>query len=249
MNMEPIYKGNVIQFAKLLTATWQLYRTHFIPILVLSVIGSLPSLYIRCFVPGIPSPIFTFVSAVIGVILGLLSYMSLMYIVDDAAAGRATSIVIALRKALTRIPIVITTGLLSTIRLFGWFLLLFVPGIIKSVRYSFTLQAVALRNVAHSEAIRYSIRMVENFWWTVVFAGFFIGLPGLILSLPFVLKGPDVLANVHGLAWGMVAVQILTTGFYFVGETLLFLAIERIKIITTEVSATSHADPKPAPEE
>jgi len=249
MNLDPIYKGNDIQFSKLLTATCQLYRTRFVSILVLSIIGALPSLYMRCFVPGITSSIFIFVSSVISVILGILSYMSIMYLVDDVAAGRATSIVIVLRKAVARIPIAITTGLLSAIRLIGWFLLLFVPGMIKSVRYSFTTQAVTLRNVAHSEAICYSIRMVEDFWWTVVVAGFLIGLPGFILSLPFILMRLAAPANIQEPSWGMFAVQILISGFYCVGETLLFLALERIKAINTEITVAPHADPQSALEE
>ncbi len=234
MNLEPIYKGNEMQFTKLLSATWQLYRTHFVSILILSVIGTLPSIYTLCFVAGIPNPtVASAVRGVIGLILGLLSYMAIMYVVNDAAIGSTTGIVTALRKAFVRLPVAITTVLLSIIRLLGWFLLLFIPGIIKSVRYSFSLQAVALRNVAHSEAIRYSIKMVDDFWWTVVFANFIIGLPGLILSiipiLLFIVTGPNMLANIHELSWGMAAAQILITSFYYVGETLLFLSLERIK--------------------
>lgn len=247
MNLKPIYEGNEIQFCKLFTATWRLYRTHFIPILVLTVIGGLPSLYTLCFVPVTPRPTFGsfFANAVIGSILWLLSYMSIMSIVDDGAAGRSTSIVAAFRKAVSRLPVAITTGLLTIIKLFGWWLLLFIPGMIKSVRYSFTLQAVVLRKVAHSEAIRYSMKLVDDYWWTVVIADFFIGLPGFILGLPFILKGPDTLANVHGLGWGMAVVQILITGFWHVGNTLLFLVLEQIKTNATDVASA----PPPVPEE
>jgi len=246
MNLEPIYTGNEIRFGKLFAATWRLYRNHFVPILALTVIGLLPALFNLFLFPAAPpTPTFGwfFVNFVIGGILSLLSYMSIISIIDDSIAGRPTNIATAFRNAVSRLPAAIVTGLLTFIKLVGWFLLLFIPGIIKSVRYSFTIQAVVLRNVAYSEANRYSTKLVNNYWWTVVIAGIFFGLPGFILSLPFIMK--NMLGNVHGFSWGMVIVQILTTGFWYGGETLLFLVLERIKS-SADVAAAPSDVPPPA---
>jgi len=245
MNLESVYEENKIQFGKLFGATWSLYKTHFISIFVLTFIGILPSLYAFYIDPAIlaePTLASFLFNAVIGGSLGLISYMSIMNIVDDSVAGRYTGIIMAIRKAVSRLPIAVTTGLLTLIMLLGWFLLLIIPCMIKSVRYSFTIQAVAIRKVAHLEAVRYSVKMVDDYWWTVVIAGFLIGLPGFILSIgaPFILSTLNTSVNIQSVFLGVVVVHILTTSFWYVGETLLFLALEGIKtnsaIITTPSS-------------
>lgn len=233
MELEPIYAGNKIRFGKLFAATWQVYRTHIIPILALTLIGALPFLY-DIYTGRTMSRELTFVSFIFstacGELLWLLPFMSIINIVDDIVAGRPTNTMTSVKKAVFRLPAAIITKLLSLTMLLGWFLLLIIPGIIKTIRYSLSTQAVTLRKVANLEAIRYSVKLVDDYWWSVVIADFLIGfLPGFVLFIPFSVKGPGMLFNPQRFFLVVTVVQILSTGFRYVGETLLFLALERIK--------------------
>nr|WP_320146539.1 hypothetical protein [uncultured Anaeromusa sp.] len=223
MNLKVICASPSLQYMELLKISWKLLRTHFSPIILLAALGALPGIYLVQTMPetALESPPFLLILA--GALISMLSYMSIMLLIDDIVADRPISLVHIFERASARLPLAITTGLLCLLRLFGWYLLLFIPGVIKSVRYSFSLQAVALREKAHGKAIHYSIDLVRGHWWGVVLASICISLPQFILSLPFAASHPAS-GSVTSLL--LAAVQILTTAFWYVGETVLFLALE-----------------------
>ena len=226
MNLKVICASPSLQYMELLKASWELLREHFSPIVLLAGLGALPGIYLVHTMPetALESPPFLLILA--SALISMLSYMSIIILIDDVVADRKISLVHIFERASARLPLAITTGLLCLLRLFGWFLLLFIPGVIKSVRYSFSLQAVVLREKAHGEAIHYSINLVRGHWWSVVIAGICISLPQFILSLPFAASHPAS-GSVTSLL--LAVVQILTTAFWYVGETVLFLALEELK--------------------
>lgn len=240
MDLKVIGPSSSLQYMELLKVSWKLLREHFSSITILAAVGALPGIYLIQTMPetALESPPFLLILA--GALISMLSYMSIIIFIDDVVADREISLAHIFERASARLPLAITTGLLCLLRLFGWFLLLFLPGIIKSVRYSFSLQAVVLREKAHGEAIAYSINLVRGYWWSVVIAGICISLPQFILSLPFAASHPAS-GSITSLLLGII--QILTTAFWYVGETVLFLALEQLK----QPSATIPAMPPPPP--
>lgn len=240
MDLKVIGPSPSLQYMELLKVSWKLLREHFSSITILAAVGALPGIYLIQTMPetALESPPFLLILA--GALISMLSYMSIIIFIDDVVADREISLAHIFERASARLPLAITTGLLCLLRLFGWFLLLFIPGIIKSVRYSFSLQAVVLREKAHGEAIDYSINLVRGYWWSVVIAGICISLPQFILSLPFAASHPAS-GSITSLLLGII--QILTTAFWYVGETVLFLALEQLK----QPSATIPAMPPPPP--
>ncbi|WP_027938393.1 hypothetical protein [Anaeroarcus burkinensis] len=238
MDLKVIGPSPSLQYMELLKVSWKLLREHFSSITILAAVGALPGIYLIQTMPetALESPPFLLILA--GALISMLSYMSIIIFIDDVVADREISLAHIFERASARLPLAITTGLLCLLRLFGWFLLLFIPGVIKSVRYSFSLQAVVLREKAHGEAIDYSINLVRGYWWSVVIAGICISLPQFILSLPFAASHPAS-GSITSLLLGIV--QILTTAFWYVGETVLFLALEQLK----QPSATIAAPPPP----
>lgn len=240
MDLKVIGPSPSLQYMELLKVSWKLLREHFSSITILAAVGALPGIYLIQTMPetALESPPFLLILA--GALISMLSYMSIIIFIDDVVADREISLAHIFERASARLPLAITTGLLCLLRLFGWFLLLFIPGIIKSVRYSFSLQAVVLREKAHGEAIDYSINLVRGYWWSIVIAGICISLPQFILSLPFAASHPAS-GSITSLLLGII--QILTTAFWYVGETVLFLALEQLK----QPSATIPAMPPPPP--
>lgn len=240
MDLKVIGPSPSLQYMELLKVSWKLLREHFSSITILAAVGALPGIYLIQTMPetALESPPFLLILA--GALISMLSYMSIIIFIDDVVADREISLAHIFERSSARLPLAITTGLLCLLRLFGWFLLLFIPGIIKSVRYSFSLQAVVLREKAHGEAIDYSINLVRGYWWSVVIAGICISLPQFILSLPFAASHPAS-GSITSLLLGII--QILTTAFWYVGETVLFLALEQLK----QPSATIPAMPPPPP--
>ena len=240
MDLKVIGPSPSLQYMELLKVSWKLLREHFSSITILAAVGALPGIYLIQTMPetALESPPFLLILA--GALISMLSYMSIIIFIDDVVADREISLAHIFERASARLPLAITTSLLCLLRLFGWFLLLFIPGIIKSVRYSFSLQAVVLREIAHGEAIDYSINLVRGHWWGVVIAGICISLPQFILSLPFAASHPAS-GSITSLLLGII--QILTTAFWYVGETVLFLALEQLK----QPPATIPAMPPPPP--
>ncbi len=233
MLVESIAAGGGISFGALFANTWSIYKKHFFPIIGLTVICILPGFFFGLFNPDpVKEPGEALkelaVFFVIGMIFTTLSFLAVSVYIGAAVAGNPVSFTDAVNKACSRMPAGITTGLLTIVMLLGWFLLLFIPGLIKSVRYSFVMQAVALRGAGNMAAVRCSQRVVEDFWWVTVFASVMLSLPGLIVAVALeLIAGPDGDGIVFSLA--LLSISIMETGFWHTGNTLLFLGLERIK--------------------
>lgn len=250
MVVESIAAGGVIRYGALFANTWNTYKKRFFPIFGLTAISFLPGLISFFFDPrpmGNPGYFFL-VFVVIAVTNGIFTtttFLAVAVFTAEEASGEHASFAGAVKKAFARLPAAIMTILLMTIMLIGWFLLLIIPGIIKSVRYSFALHAVALRGVSNLEAVSYSQRVVKGFWWDTVFAGIMLALPGFIVFLPFMviamLSWQDV-SIIMMLRPVNILINILVVGFLSTGYTLLFLGLEHIKNCATIIEDPQNAN-------
>lgn len=101
-------------------------------------------------------------------VFGTLLQLSLIRMVESSMLGSPITLPEALRHAFSRWMPALGTGLLSLLIVAAWSLLLFVPGFIWSVYYTFGLMVVALRGVSGKAALDRSKAMVRGRWWRVL---------------------------------------------------------------------------------
>lgn len=110
------------------------------------------------------------------VIVGLITGMSSKIIVEGIVVDKPVSLAKAINSASSRWGRAFTTQLLSSLIIFAWSLLLFIPGFIYSIYYLFILDAVALRDKDGQEALKYSKSLVEEQWWRMFLITLGIGV-------------------------------------------------------------------------
>jgi len=110
------------------------------------------------------------------VIVGLITGMSSKIIVEGIVVDKPVSLSKAINLASSKWGRAFTTQLLSSLIIFAWSLLLFIPGFIYSIYYLFVLDAVALRDKDGQEALKYSKSLVEEQWWRIFGITFGIGI-------------------------------------------------------------------------
>lgn len=109
-------------------------------------------------------------------IVGLITTMSSKIIVEGVVVDKPVSLVKAINLASSKWGRAFTTQLLSSLIIFAWSLLLFIPGFIYSIYYLFVLDAVALRDKDGQEALKYSKSLVEEQWWRIFLITLGIGV-------------------------------------------------------------------------
>lgn len=101
-------------------------------------------------------------------VFGTLLQLSLIRMVESSMLGSPITLQEALRHALSRWMPALGTGLVSLLIVAAWSLLLFVPGFIWSVYYTFGLMVVALRGLSGKAALDRSKALVRGRWWRVL---------------------------------------------------------------------------------
>ena len=230
MIVESVVDGTELRFGKLFAATWQLYRKYFVPVTVLAVFSVLPDWFGFFQDTGDEFDFARFsMEFLLAIIITVFPFMAVAVIAAEGAEGRYPCFADTVRRTLSVLPRAFITYLLMMLFLAGWLLLLIIPGVIKMVRYSFVFQAVILRSAGYMEAFRYSQRLVKDYWWVTVFATVMVFLPGISVELLFWGANGFSFQSTPGLSPIEAIIKVLTNGFFFVGDTLLFLALERIK--------------------
>ncbi len=116
----------------------------------------------------------------------------------------------------------IITNILEGFITFALLLLLIIPGIVWSVYYIFSSQAVTLHNLTGKEALNYSKFLVRGRWWKV----FLITLAyGVIYFIIFwILKIPkNAAGNMIDLKLVLIPVRELANAFLIVASSLLYI--------------------------
>lgn len=211
---QDIYKKEY-SFTEILSRAWAIFRENAAAIIAIALLISIPVSIVNLLadqafaVPGLtdsslsPEDQINSISSHLGQIaysflilslvsiamafVGLLSMMALAFYVKSCIDGGKTSIFGAYSKALGRWPAAIWTDIVMGIFLIVLFLLLIIPGIIYLVYWAFALYAVALSNKSGREALRYSKKIVNKRWWTVLGYNILYAIIGFILSIPVII--------------------------------------------------------------
>ena len=171
----------------------------------------------------------TFILFLIVIILAILGALAIPKVVErsiiyDQRLDAITAIKNSISKIITMLVVMV---ILSIVIGFG-VLLFLIPGIWLAIRYSFTFQAIALRDCGLN-AMDYSQSIVKGRWWALLGRFLLLGIFAFILYLPLIfitglitsfasLLGLDMIAQV------IFALIFALIGYYFfTANTLIFL--------------------------
>lgn len=172
-------------------------------------------------------------TAVAGILAGLLHSAGVIFLTGKyRAQNTVPSTGEILAKIFELFPWILGTALLVFLALVGWTLLFIIPGLIFSVYYLFSMQAVMLRGKHGWEAVKYSKALVKGRWWSVFLTGVGLTLLFAVMQLSaqvifITLEALIRMAGVHAVL-SELAMKILG-GFTLTGMTLLFLQLEQEK--------------------
>ena len=168
------------------------------------------------------SPLLTLIYVTMEILFRTLSYLALFWLIDSSVNGNKPSSGEAFRHVFSRWGASIGTTLLLGVILIGmtlllfapvWWLfyrfplisvewkivslLLFLPGVVLWISYSFFLMAVGVRGLSGKRALDYSKGLVQGQWWRVfgfemVFLLFYIVFSSAIQPLLVMLPASPV---------------------------------------------------------
>lgn len=228
-----------LSLGKLLSLSWELFVKHFSTIASITLIVSIPINFILGFVLLPPATNFSpeamsqfggyfKIALLLETFFGVLAVLAIAKVIQASFEQTSLNFKTALGQAVQLWPKIIGTELLLGLYLTGLTLLLVIPGVIYFVYWSFVSYAVALRQKAGGEALKYSKEIVTGRWWRVFGFGVALGLVmmGLVFAVDVItapvatIKGIDFLINV-GLD---VAISYFTVVF-----SVFFLNLEATK--------------------
>lgn len=88
------------------------------------------------------------------------------YTTARVARGETTTLKEAATATVTHFKDLLLLQLLMTVKLLGWSLLLIVPGVIMSIRYSFAMTAYFDKQLRGNAAIKHSVALTRGSWIT-----------------------------------------------------------------------------------
>jgi len=227
-------KINVEEFgvSDVLAKTWSVYCKQFKLITAMLLTLSLPGVMMNSIIVeqgGKLDPknaVLLFAFILIGIVISSTVMLGVALVVEDTVKTDENRMnwKTVLRKAFSRLGSYIGTSLLASLILFGFSLLLVIPGIIWTLYYAFFMQVVVLRGIGGKAALNYSKSLVEGRWWKVFWILFVISLIYIAMSfglgfVSFLL--PEVIRMIFG-----VCIYAIVFGFYIVAPTILFLNLD-----------------------
>lgn len=175
--MENKIKAQPLGFADLFSQGWQLYSTYFINILWVLLWVYIPINLIMPLLPvnwyllggeGTSGPQLSIqLAQLFKSMMGIIATMGIAVIVSQGLHGETMAWYTALRYSLSKLLTAIGTWVLGLLIIMGLTLLLIIPGLIQAFYYTFSIYAVALRNVGGKTALDYSKRLVQGQWWRI----------------------------------------------------------------------------------
>ncbi len=160
----------------------------------------------------------------LGLVLSGYWSMAAAWLAERTVLGERRRLPGALVAALAATPRYLPVLLLALVILLGLSLLLVVPGVVQSVYYTFAMQVVVLRQGRGKGALDRSKALVRGRWWRV------LGI-NLLLSLPYFLAAllGDQLPRSLPVATAIVLLKAVTSAFWLVGMTVLFLDLDSLR--------------------
>lgn len=217
--------------------TWEVYTKNFTNILMVVLIVYIPVNALLFLVSSndtlfdsvVP---FNRMAQVLKVLIGIIPTFALIFITAKTMDGEIFDFKAVLSLAVKKWGRGICTALYQSVIIIALLFLLVVPGLIWIVYYSFTYQAVALRDLKNKEALDYSKYLVKGNWWaTLGFSSAVILAPAVLgMVLPYTVN--YITDSYRGLEPVKIAVDVvinMINAFSTVGMTILFFEIERMK--------------------
>jgi saccharopine dehydrogenase-like NADP-dependent oxidoreductase len=160
----------------------------------------------------------------LGLVLSGYWSMAAAWLAERTVLGERRHLPSALVAALAATPRYLPVLLLALVILLGLSLLLVVPGVVQGVYYTFAMQVVVLRQGRGKGALNRSKALVRGRWWRV------LGI-NLLLSLPYFLAAllGDQLPRSLPVATAIVLLKAVTSAFWLVGMTVLFLDLDSLR--------------------
>ncbi|MDH4330913.1 MAG: hypothetical protein OEV93_05200 [Candidatus Moranbacteria bacterium] len=235
--MKKIYQKQ-FSVEELLSESWKSFTENFNAILQIILIIYVPINIVLYFVPVGESfesmRVYLKITQLLEGLLGILATLAIAFIIKNYIEKKSITVSEAFKKALSKWGVVILTGIIVSIFLFGLTLLLVVPAIIFGVYWSFTTLVVALNDKAYKAAMDHSKSIVKERWWTAV--GYFIilGIIGLFvgafLGITFVFLPENFIATVTA-----DTIVDIVFSFFTVAFVIMFLNFDATK---KEVTST-----------
>ncbi|GMA98092.1 hypothetical protein [Pelosinus sp. IPA-1] len=213
---------SIIEIFKL---SWKIFKKNIGPIIAISFVMSLPYSISHGTVKDYHSfnslNVFLFV---VGFISQIIGSCALIQFIADIIYNKAINWTTIMSFARAKSSTAAITYAIFMLRILLLGLLFVIPGIIYTILYIFTLEAVVLRDLRGMKALKYSKELVKGYWWRV--------FSSLLLT-----KGIEILfAYIFKTYFTSLSFYFLLgpvfKGFEVVFTLMLFLRLEQLKELT-----------------
>lgn len=239
-----------LRAGELFDAAGALFRERWRTLILIVAIVHLPLAALVARVPqGAPDDYGAlFIEMLAGVatsLVALIAATACALLAADRVVGETPSAGNLLGRAAGLWPGLMLTALVGGFIVFALLCCLVVPGVIFAVRYTFILQAVALRGRRLGAALSYSAALVERRWWRTAGISFLAFVPALTLAV--ILTIPAALfRDSLGLSLGSALLTGLAEAFSYVMLTLFFLNEEAMQVRDVGATAAERLNRPPA---
>ncbi len=184
---------------QIITGGWQQFRRNWLNIISIFLLINLPLGIVLCImgINGLAKPgnwyYMSFIWAQI--LFNPIATIASAYIIESSVNGEQISFEKALQHALCRWPAAIWTTILGTLIIMAFSLLMFIPGLIIGIYYSFFIYVVALRGMSGMKALCSSKQLIKGHWWRTFLITGIVGIMNFIatilLSSPYIIFKPS----------------------------------------------------------
>jgi hypothetical protein len=187
----------VLDVQKTWSTAWQIFKTNLSSLLSITLLFFLPIYIITAFIPyelifsryGRPAiNAVQLVEVILMMILSLLSVMTISSITEKQALGEDFLFNEAVKKSFSHLGKAFGTSFVTGLIVFGYSLLLIIPGIVKAVQLVFVINIVILRGLHGKAACDYSQRVVKDNGFRIF--GFLLVRGLLTYAISFVISLP-----------------------------------------------------------
>lgn len=174
---------------------WKYLLTVLMPILVLVIVVLIMGIAFfttsSLNIEGTPRLIILFVSGLIGLV-ALVAFIYLSIIAQAASLrliashhyGQIKGVIENFKESKPFALNLFSINILVALSVFGWFLLLIIPGIVYAIYYCMSSWAYLGEGFTENSAKKRSKELVSGYWWPVLFRLLALGLIYLLLGLP-----------------------------------------------------------------
>lgn len=214
-----------LSIIEILHLSWKIFKKNIGPIIAISFVMSLPYSISHGTVKDYHS--FNFLDVflfVVGFISHIIGSCALIQFIADIIYNKAINWTIIMSFARAKSSTAAITYAIFMLRILLLGLLFVIPGIIYTIIYIFTLEAVVLRGLRGMKALKYSKELVKGYWWRV-FSSLLL-LKVIEISLGYIFKTYFTYLSFYFLLGPVFK------GFEVVFTLLLFVRLEQLKGLT-----------------